>query len=119
MTDVLTKLISEISIVCTIGADWVSDKTEFPYACYEYTAGTIEQRRDTAFTVDVWDRNKKADRIESIAAQIRQKLDRQIFRDNEKFVWCYLDTQSSIRDDQERIKRRRLVFQIHDYTIGG
>ena len=119
MTGVLTKLISEISTVCTIGAEWVSDSTVFPYACYEYTTGSTEKRRDTTFTLDVWDRNTLATTVESIAAQIRQKLDRQIFKDNEKFVWCYLDTQSSIRDEDPQIKRRRLIFIIHDYAIGG
>ena len=119
MTSVLTKLISEISTVCTIGSDWVSDNTTFPYSCYAYNAASTEQRGDMTFTLDVWDRNTSVAPIESICAQIRQKLDRQIFKDNEKFVWCYLDTQGSIRDEDPQIKRRRLMFIIHDYAIGG
>ena len=119
MTSVLTKLISEISTVCTIGAEWVSDSTEFPYACYAYNAASTEQRGDMTFTLDVWDRSTSVVTVESKSAQIRQKLDRQIFRDNDKFVWCYLDTQSSVRDEDPQIKRRRLIFIIHDYAIGG
>ena len=119
MTGVLGKIVSELEAVCPVGEGWVSSETQYPYTTYSYNAETTEQRGDTTLTLDVWDRNTIATTVESISAQIRQKLDRQIFKDNDKFVWCYLDTQSSIRDEDPQIKRRRLIFIIHDYAIGG
>ena len=115
MTEVLAKLISEISPIITIGDDWVSSDTEFPYCNYSYTEGETEQRSDMQLTLDIWDRSTSVAPVEGLAKDIRVKIDRKIFILDNKLVWIYFNTMQTIRDEDERIKRRRQLYDIFIY----
>jgi|GEM_PF-4787502 len=115
MTEVLTKLISEISPIITIGDDWVSSDTEYPYCNYSYAESETEQRSDMQFTLDIWDRGTSVAPIEALATAIRAKIDRKKYNLTGKVVWIYFNTMQTVRDEDPRIKRRRQVYDIFIY----
>ena len=115
MTEVLAKLISEINPIIKIGDDWVSSETEYPYCNYSYDEGETEQRSDMQFTLDIWDRSTSVAPVEGFAKDIKQKIDRKVYNLDNKLVWIYFNTMQTVRDEDQRIKRRRQVYDIFIY----
>lgn len=122
MIIVLQRLASEISDICDIGAEWVSDKTKFPYATYTYAMTESDERQDTTLNIDVWDRSKSAATVENLSKQIIDRLNKKVFKTNECSIWVYFERQQTfegnLSDKNPLLKRRRVVFNIHKYDIG-
>ncbi|MBP1992547.1 hypothetical protein [Paenibacillus eucommiae] len=96
------------------------DDVQFPYVTYElpnsYDDGTME---NFVLHVDGWDAPAKGDTmpLEMIMEEIDSVLQRQVIRTNGMAFVIYRDNRLSIPDDDKRIRRRKIVYQVR--TFGG
>jgi len=119
MEELLKQMVTEVSTVCKVGAQWVQADTEFPYATYAYQSSTSKNIDEVELTFDIWDKSKSIQQVEDIANEIREKLDRHKFTTEigDFFAVAYHGSQSLITEDNPDTKRIRTIFSVRKYQI--
>ncbi|NOU63177.1 hypothetical protein GC096_03835 [Paenibacillus sp. LMG 31461] len=97
-----------------------SESASFPYLVYDlpnsFDDGTME---NFVLHVDGWDSPVNGDTIalETLMEKIDQSLHRKVIRTNGMAFIIYRDNRLSLLDDDKRIRRRKIIYQVR--TFGG
>lgn len=89
------------------------DTAEFPFVTYDLpTSNPNEEQEIFILDVDVWDDAANTTALETLASSIWNTLRKYRYIDADIQFTIHRDTRLAIIDDDPRIKRRRLVFQV-------
>ena len=121
-TNALRKIIqSNINTIVKSAYREIDDKEDFPYAVYDFETidlGDIN-RDDLILIIDIWGCGKDTTEIEDIADRIEKMFNATNLPNEEVLPTFYRISRKPIDDDDKRIIRRQLKFQIQNYEIGG
>lgn len=115
---VITTLLKQVN--SNIFYEEATSKATFPYIIYELKTINLNNypRDDVFLTIDVWDKDKTTNTVETIADNIEKVLNTKNNPTNLVLPTFYLNDRNSIRDENKDIKRRQLKFTIQNYYIG-
>lgn len=95
------------------------DDSKFPYIVYSNTSTDLGNypRNDSILTIDIWDKPKDDDTtaIENLTDDIESLLDHVNNPTSSILPTFYLLSRKNILDEDKKIKRRQLNFQVQYY----
>lgn len=87
--------------------------TEYPFVLFNLVTSTAMDRVDlVSLEIDIWDNNPVTSDLEVLTDKIDKALHRLTGGNEHVFYTIYRENRLSIRDPEESLKRRQLVFQI-------
>ena len=94
------------------------DKAQTPYVVYHLGPSyMLDEQEIWPLEIDVWDIGKDTTEVERIAREIAQALHRYRYSSDDLMLKIYRSSRHAIDDDDPRIKRRRLVFQVRAFDL--
>lgn len=92
------------------------DTEAFPYIVYDLPQGYFEDGLEVFnLDVDIWDNQTDTTEIELLAQSIWDKFNRYHFINEDMQFAIYRQARLTVHDDDPRIKRRTLIFQLRYY----
>ena len=92
------------------------NSAQFPYLVYNLPSSfTNEEQEILVLDVDVWDSATDSTVIETLASQVWTQLHRYRHIDNEIQFTIHRSSRLVLDDNDPRIRRRKLVFQLRFY----
>ncbi|CAK7001957.1 hypothetical protein [Tissierella sp.] len=93
-----------------------TDETPFPYIVYDLPQSYFEDDLEVFnLDVDIWDNKTDTTEIETLSQAIWNELNRYHFINNDMQFTIYRQSRLTIEDDDPRIRRRTLIFQLRYY----
>ena len=90
--------------------------TQFPYVVYDLPNSFTNQDQDIFnLDIDIWDNQEDTTNMEKLATIIWRELHRYRYIDEDIQFTIYRMNRLNIVDDDKRIKRRKLIFQVRYY----
>lgn len=90
--------------------------TQFPYVVYDLPNSFTNQDQDIFnLDIDIWDNEEDTTNMEKLATIIWRELHRYRYIDEDIQFTIYRMNRLNIVDDDKRIKRRKLIFQVRYY----
>lgn len=121
-TNLLREIIqSNLNTIVKSAYREMPDKENFPYAVYDFETidlGDIN-RDDLILTIDLWGIGKDTSVIEDLADSIEKLFSAANIPGEAVLPTFYRISRKPIDDEDKRIIRRQLKFQIQNYEIGG
>lgn len=94
-----------------------TDKKTFPYIVYDLPQSYSDGEQEIFnLDIDVWDNNQDTTELETLSRIIWNELDRYHFIDEDMQFSIYRQGRFTIDDDDPRIKRRTLTFNIRYFN---
>ena len=72
-------------------------------------------RQDYVLQVDVWDRNKKTQRVDDLADEVENLLQAQNLPQKNILPTFYLIDRKTVEDEDKMIRHRQIQFQVQNY----
>lgn len=72
-------------------------------------------RQDYVLQVDVWDRNKKTQRVDDLADEVENLLQAQNLPQQNILPTFYLIDRKTVEDEDKMIRHRQIQFQVQNY----
>ena len=92
------------------------DAALFPYVVYDLPNSFSNEEQDIfSLDVDIWDNNADTTDLETLSSAIWKGLHKYRHIDESIQFTIYKENRLSLTDDDIRIKRRKLIFQIRYY----
>lgn len=92
------------------------DTVPFPYIVYNLPQSfTIDDQENFNLDIDVWDNNEITTALETLSQSIWDELNRYYHIDENMQFTTYRINRMTIQDDDPRIRRRTLMFNIRYY----
>lgn len=86
----------------------------YPYVVYELEG--IQENYQ--LEVNVYDKGTSTSRVETLADDIATHFGRYIYRDEEQSFTTYINTRNIVREEDNTLKRRRLLIDIKYFGKG-
>lgn len=121
-TNELKEIIQErINPVVSCYHETADSEESYPYAVYSFENIDLGDlfRDDLILIVDLWDFGTDTTRIEEFADQIESMFNFANLPGEKILPTFYRISRKGIDDENKKIKRRQLKFQIQNYEIGG
>ena len=95
------------------------DDTPLPYIVFDLpNSFTSEDLENFVLDVDIWDNNTDTTQLETLAAQIWKSLHKLRIINNKAQLSVYRSNRLTLTDDDPRIRRRKLTFQVKYFDRG-
>lgn len=92
------------------------DTATFPYVVYDLpNSFSNEEQEIFNLDVDIWDNNTDTTELETLSSTIWKSLNKYRYIDENIQFSIYRMNRLSLKDDDVRIKRRKLIFQLRYY----
>lgn len=89
------------------------DTTAFPYIVYDLPNSlTNEEQEVFVLDVDIWDNTTDTTAIETLAEQVWSTLHKYRYLDSDIQFSIYRMNRLTLTDDDTRIRRRKLMFEV-------
>lgn len=96
-----------------------SDTAIFPYIVYDLPQSYFEDNLEVFnLDIDIWDNNVDTTELENLAQSIWNALNKYYHIDENIQFAIYRESRHTLEDDDPRIRRRTLIFNIRYYDRG-
>lgn len=112
----MRKLKDELELFLGAYYSEAPEKAAYPYAVFDVNVYSNDDGRSNAtLEINVWDENAYYSRAEKLADEIEEKVDGEISLSDDLLFYVYKGSREHVVDDDKRIKRIRMQFDLYFY----
>ncbi len=105
------------TVTANVYHEVADDKTVYPHLVFSFRRIDLNDlsRQDYVLQVDVWDRNKKTQRVDDLADEVENLLQAQNLPQKNILPTFYLIDRKTVEDEDKMIRHRQIQFQVQNY----